>query len=94
MAVDLIRIYERYLERDRGLADLPWRPQGPNAWAKSRGRMSALVSMSPRGDGSWVVSSVLSMDGVPRRQQFPVADHAAALAKAEVLKLQVDSRSI
>lgn len=87
-------LLERYIERDRGLADLPWRPQGQNAWGKRRGRMSALVSMSPRGDGSWVVSSVLSMDGVPKRRQVPVGDHASALAKAEAMKLEIDSRSI
>lgn len=85
---------ERYIERDRGLADLPWRPDGRGGWTKTRGRMSALVRISPRGDGSYVVSSVLSTGGVPRREQQPARDEADAISKAEVMKLRIDSRSI
>lgn len=94
MSGRLLRLYERYIERDRGLADVPWKAIGPDAWSKARGRMSATVSLSPRGDGSYVVTSVLNVDGMPRRTQLPCRDHAEALAQAEALKLKLDARAV
>jgi hypothetical protein len=76
------------------LAQEPWRPSGPGGWTKAHGQMTATVSMSPRGDGSYVVTSTMGAGIKQRRQQVPCRNEAEALAKAEVMKREIDGRAL
>ena len=83
------------IERAQNLAQEPWRPMpGGMGWQKRSGQMSAQVTLSPRGDGSFVVSSLMNAGLRTRRRQVPCRDEAEALAKAEAMKLELDGRAL
>lgn len=90
----LTRLY-RIDERAQNLAQEPWRPQpGGMGWSKRNGLMAASVTLSRRGDGSYVVSSLLKAGTKVRRQSVPVSNEAEALARGEAMKLELDGRSL
>lgn len=92
--MSLSRLYGIH-ERAQNLAQEPWRPTPDGlGWTKRSGLMSANVTLSPRGDGSYVVTSVLNTGAKTRRQQLPCRNEAEALARAEAMKLQVDGRAL
>jgi hypothetical protein len=92
--MSLRKLY-RLDERAQNLAQEPWRPTpGGNGWSKKNGRMSATITISPRGDGSFVVSSKMNTGTKVRSQQLPARDEAEALMRAEAMKLDIDSRSL
>lgn len=78
---------------ERGLGDAPWSSDGRGGWIKRKGPQTAQVSVSPRGDGAFVMTSILSIHGRPPERRTELArDEAAAMAGAERMRMALDDR--